>query len=300
MIALKQSPVYLDVIEHRYWLGEKELKGVTSTLVERAFPKDKEYAGVSEDTLRRAANKGTRIHEMIEAYEEEAEFCADPELASYIRMKDEHCLAHVASEYIVSDEERYASPIDIVYEDKDGKVVIADIKTNYRPNYEKTALQLSIYKRFFERQNPGLKVDRCVLFWLRGEASEYRVLPVWADEALDALIDADIKGEPFDIVQTYGDFPAAFAKVESELVRIEVETKAMKARRDELHKGLFSLMERYNVKKWTGGEVSLTRVLPAETVTFDTKAFKADHPELYAQYSKKGVRAGSLKVTVKD
>ena len=39
--------------------------------------------------------------------------------------------------------------------DEDGGIVLADIKTTYDKHYEKVALQLSIYKRFFERQNPG-------------------------------------------------------------------------------------------------------------------------------------------------
>ena len=298
-IILNDSGVIFKEDTHQYFLGDKELFGVTSTLIRRAFPTT--YENVPEEVLRKAAERGTSIHETIQFCEEQGLESAMPEYLSYERIKSEHKLTYITHEYIVTDEERYASAIDLVLMDEDGKIVIADIKTTYKPHYDNVALQLSIYKRFFEKQNPGLKVDRCVLLWLRDSNSEYKEMPTWADEALDMLIEADKKNEDFDVMSLYGDLPAKFAEVETEVANIEAQVKYMQDRQKTLREGLYSLMEEYNLKSWTGSKVKLTRVLPTESETFDSKAFKEAYPDTYKEFLKKTKRAGNLKVTlVKD
>lgn len=294
-MILKESGIYFDPDAHKYWLNGRELQGVTSTLVARAFPHT--YDNVDEETLRKAAERGTAIHHAIELYETEGEYADIPELLNYAVLKGEHGLQWEASEYLVTDGERYASAIDHVFTDRDGGIVIADVKTTYEPHYDKVACQLSIYRRFFEKMNPGLKVAKIAMLWLRGERREYRELTPWADEVLDELIASDKNDVPFDITTTYGDLPAVFAKVEEEVARCIDEEKAAKERKEKLTAGLLALMEAKNVKKFTGSVVSLTRVLPTETTTFDAKAFAKDYPELYAQYVKKSKRAGSLRIT---
>jgi len=296
VIELKPSGVRFVSDAHKYFLDDVELQGITSTLVNRAFPND--YKDIPEDVLRRAAERGSNVHETIELYEDLGAMSDLPELRSYCTIMDENKLEHIASEYIVTDRVRYASAIDHVFVDENGGIVIADVKTTYDKHYEKVALQLSIYKRFFELQNPGLKVAKCALIWLRGDAYEYRELMPWADEVLDMLFDADKNDKVFDIQATYGDLPAQFASVEEEVARLEIAVKAAHERQKELKQGLYDLMESHNVKSFTGSRVKLTRVLPSESTTFDSNAFKADHKDLYEQYTKKTTKAGSLRITL--
>lgn len=299
MIELVQSPVVFDEQAHRYWLGEKELRGITSTLVDKAFPYAEEYGNVDPEVVKRAAERGSAVHAAIQRYEEDGTFSTIPEIESYVTIKELDGLTHVASEYIVSDLVRFASAIDLVMTDNGGGIVLVDIKTTYKRNYEKTALQLSIYRRFFEAQNPGLKVAKIAMLWLRGEQSEFKELHPWVEEALDDLFRAEADNIPYDITSTYGDLPTVFAQVEDEVARLEEEAAQVKARQEELRKGLYQLMEANNVKKFTGTRVALSRVLPTEATTFDSKAFKADHPDLYKQYCKKTTKAGSLRVTIR-
>lgn len=295
MIELRPSGVVFLPEPHEYYLDGVQLQGITSTLVDRAFPHT--YDDVDEETLRKAAERGTAIHKAIEDYEDEDVYGITPELLNYIELKEAHHLKHEATEYIVTDGERYASAIDLIFTDEQGGIVLADIKTTYEKHYDKVACQLSIYRRFFEQQNPGLKVAKIALIWLRGESCEYRELTPWAEEALDELIAADKNDVAFDIVATYGDLPAVFASVEAEVARLIEEEKAAKERKDKLTAGLMALMEQKNVKSFTGQRIKLTRVLPSETTTLDSKRLKADHPDLYAEYAKKSKRAGSLRIT---
>ena len=302
-IELAKSDVrYIDKT-HQYFLGDKELCGITSTLVKRAFPDDykcppnfteEEWKAILEN----AANKGKNVHEIIELYEEMSVTSTRDELNNYIRIKSSHGLIHLASEYLVSDNERYATMIDHVFTDINGEIIITDIKTTADKHYDKTALQLSINKRFFELQNPTLKVGRIAQIWLRDDKYEYRVLTPWTDEAIDELIAADCSGENFDIIKTYGDLPELFMKVEDEIERYVLMEKKAKEEKERLQKGLYDAMEKYNVLKWSGSKVKLARVLPTEAKTFDSKKFAEEHPDLFEEYQKTTRKNGYLKITL--
>jgi len=300
---LKESGVVFNAEDHTYFLGDKQLQGITSTLIHRAFPHD--YDGVSEEKLRERAAYGHQVHEMLE-------FCITngldsdmPEWKMFKFMMVDHELTVIRTEYIVTDYSDYASPIDIVAMRDDGSIVLIDIKTNYAAPIEKATPQLSWYKRHFEKMNPDLKVSQLAVVWVRndakrGELSGYYPITPWADEALDLLIEADKKDKPFDIQKTYGNLPAQFASVENEVASIETQVKALQERQKELKQGLYDLMTENNIKSWTGSKVKLTRVLPTKKTSFDSKAFKADHPDLFKEYSKESESAGSLRITVTD
>lgn len=296
MIAeLRQSPVVFDKKEHRYFLGDKELIGVTSTLIRRAFPDT--YKDIPADVLANAAARGSAVHQSIEDYETDFIFDDTPELANYVRIKEENGLTHLAAEYLVSDEKRYASAIDHVFQDADGGIVIVDVKTTYKPLYDHVTLQLSIYKRFFELQNPGLKVQKCALIWLRDGNSEYRELMPWGDELLDDLFKADATDKTFDITKTYGSLPVKVAEIEEYLARLDAEVKQKTDELKQIKDGLCQLMLDNGVKKYSTTRLQMTTVTPKPKKTFDAKAFQQDHPDLYEEYVKESEVKPSIRLT---
>ena len=301
--VLKKSPVTFRSEDHTYWLGDKELQGVTSTLIRRAYPdtykKPDAYTDEQwQEILANAAAKGSNMHETIELYDELGATSDLPELQSYIRIKAENNLTVVATEYVVSDEESYATAIDKVLLTEDGEIILVDFKRTYELHLENVTLQQSICKRWFEKLNPDLKVSGIYVMWLREEKSRFERLTPWADEALDLLIECDKKDEPFDIIQLYGNLPQKFAEVEQEVANIEIQVKMMQERQKALREGLYAMMEEHNLKSWSGSKVKLTRVLPTSSKTFDSKRFEKDHPELFKEYTKETSRAGSLKITL--
>lgn len=300
-LELKESWVVFNEATHQYFLDGKELQGITSTLVHRVYPHD--YDNVSQEKLMERAEYGHKVHKTIE-------FCIENDIPSEMsewRMFNnilyEQRLSVARCEYIVTDFEHYASPIDIVAINEAGKIVLIDIKTNYKAPLEKATVQLSWYKREFEKMNPDLKVAECAVVWVRNDAkrgnlSGYYPITPWADEALDLLIDSDLRDLPFSLQQTYGNLPAQFAEVEAEVARLEIAVKAAQERQKALKEGLYKLMEENNVKQFTGSKVRLTRVLPTMSKSFDAKKFEQEHPDLYKQYLVEKERAGSLKVTL--
>ncbi len=63
MIELVKSGVAFNEERHTYSLNGKELHGITNMLRRQLFPD--EYANVPESTLRRAAERGTAVHQSI-------------------------------------------------------------------------------------------------------------------------------------------------------------------------------------------------------------------------------------------
>lgn len=302
-IELKKSPVVFKEDEHRYFLGDKELKGITSTLIHRAFP-DK-YKDIDPQVLANAAEKGHALHTAIEFFDNfggNPEDAGDDRIVSYAALKEERGLTTIANEYLVSDEEYYASQIDIVMQDSQEEICLVDTKSTWTLDMNSTGLQLSIYKRYFERQNPDLKVAHIYVLWLPNKdhsICEFRELSVVSDDVIDALIEADQADVPFDIQATYGNLPSVVQSAEDEIIRIEAMLSQYKERYDTLKKGLYDLMEKYDVKSFSGGKVTLTRVLPTQAESLDSKKLKEEMPEIYEKYAKKTTRSGSLKITVK-
>lgn len=301
--VLNRSEVTFRSDTHQYFLKDKELKGITGTLIRRAYPDtysrpDRYTEEEWKEILANAAAKGSVMHETIELYDELGIDSDLPELQSYKRIREEYGLQVIATEYVVSDEEHYATAIDKVLMRPDGGIILVDFKRTSDLHTENVTLQQSICKRWFEKLNPNLPVSDIYVLWMRDEQYKFLKLKPWADEALDYLIDCDINGKPFELAEIYGDLPTRFAEVEDEVARLELEVKAAQEKQKTLKQGLYDMMTEHNIKSWTGSRLKLTRVLPTSSETFDSKAFKADHPELYEQYRKTSQRDGSLKITV--
>ncbi len=74
--------------------------------------------------------------------------------------------------------------------------------------------------------------------------------------------------------------------------KIEDQEKAMREQ-------LKAAMEKYGVKKFETPEVKFTYVAPTTRTTIDSKALKADLPDVAAKYSKTSNVSASVKIEVK-
>lgn len=86
-MKLNKCAVVFDPEKHEYWLGDKQLQGVTGILSRRLFA-DK-YAAVPKHVLENAAKKGSFIHEMcdlVDSLNVEPEGCV--EAKNYIEAQE--------------------------------------------------------------------------------------------------------------------------------------------------------------------------------------------------------------------
>lgn len=151
----------------------KILIGVTSILGQTIF-KDK-YLNVPEYILNKAAEYGTMVHAKCEEHDIfGGSDCV--EVDNYIKIKEENSLITIDNEYLVSDNIRVATMIDIIFESAENSVHLADIKTTSNLDKEYLSWQLSICAWLFEMQNPDINVDKLFGIWLRKE--KYKLIEV--------------------------------------------------------------------------------------------------------------------------
>ena len=194
MIELVKSSVVFSEENHTYFLGEKQLKGITGMISRQLFPN--KYKDIPEYILKRAAEKGSRIHGQCQFADVTGLPPESIEAINYIRERVNAGYKAFANEYTVSDNEYFASNIDCVWE-KDEKISLVDIKTTASLDREYLSWQLSIYAYLFELQNPLIKVDKLFGIWLRGDKSELVEIERKPDAEVKRLLECEIKGEHF-------------------------------------------------------------------------------------------------------
>ena len=295
MIELKKSPVRFDEEAHRYWLGEKELNGVTSTLIKRAFPN--KYSDIPEDILANAARKGHELHAQIEFHDQ---FKTEPEnirIENYERIKKENGMTVIANEYLVSDEERYASSIDIVMVNEANEICLVDTKTTWNLDKNSTALQLSIYKKFFEMQNVGLQVKHIYVLWLPNKdenVAEFHELRVVPPDMIDALIEADMKSEDF-VYNPLSDNPDWYPMLEQDYAKWNAVKTTAEQNLIELKKQLMKKMEAEKVTQIKSDLYTVSYIPAKKSKKFDSAAFKKENKEMYDRYQKETETAASIR-----
>ena len=299
MVALTKSPVVFHSEDHTYFLDDQQLQGITSTLLDRAFP-DK-YSGISQETLNNAAKKGKDLHEEIEYHDQfniPVEECSDDRVARYEELKAKYGLTTIANEYTVSDEKHYASQIDIVMQNMQNEICLTDIKSTYKLDKAYVALQLSLYKRLFERQNPHLKVKHIYALWLPNRdhsIAQLYELSVVDDETIDALIAADLAGEPFvynPIPDEWSDLERAY-KYWYQVQESATETIASIKEKMKL------AMQNANLSTVKTGSFTVSYIPAKTSKRFDSTAFKKAEPDLYASYMKETETSESVRVVPK-
>ncbi len=307
-IKLRDSGVTYDPIPHTYSFDGRTLYGITGTLVNRAFPKSDAYGSVPDSVLAHAAQRGTACHQAVgNIYEvgfASTGYEAVAERAMQLLTSEGLCPVHF--EYVVTDYDRYASPIDIVCLNEENEICIVDMKFTSKLLYSAVTLQTTVYKRFFRIVNPDMEAKRLYALWIHTndklevlESGIYELVPM-DDEFVDELIAADKSDTPFNAEQYYGKLPVAVARVEDYVAQLQAQVKANTDELDKIKEGLCLLMQDNNIKQYDSRRLRLTTVSPKPREHFDIMRFKAEHADLYKDYVTVSLVRPSVRITVKS
>lgn len=283
---------------HQYFIGKKELKGVTGTLIKKAFPDT--YKNIPEAVLKKAAERGGLIHNTFETFcsifDADIKQYPNPteELQAFHSMLVAYDLHYVASEYLVTDGENFASAIDGIFADSEGNIYLVDYKTTATLHYDNVSLQLSIYAKWFEEQNPDLKVKEIVCMWFKNGQSKFQPLPRVSDEQIDDLINAYLADDAE--YQYKVEVPEQFSALEQEFRLITARVDALKIKQDELKEKIMKMMEANKQKSVKTQFASYSYVAATTKKTFDTKLFKDTEPDHYEHYLKETTTKPSIRI----
>lgn len=298
MSNLKFSKIDFDDDKHEYWLGDRQLKGITG-IIHQYICKDK-YDGVLKDTLDAAADKGRFIHKAIELL-----VCGFPildkakEVDNFIKLQAETGINFIESEYLVSDEKDFATKIDIV----DSKYNLFDIKTTSELDKEYLSWQLSIDAYLFELQN-GFAAGKLYGIWLRED--KYKLVEVQRidNATIKSLLEAaaiNAEWEKPERTLALNDMDeqklAILAEVEDAIIELDRKKNELAEQKKQICDYFEKLMEDNAVYKFESERLRITRIAAGTKTTVDTDKLKADG--LYDKYSKKVASKGYVKITVK-
>lgn len=301
---LKKSSVIFDELAHTYTLNNLPLSGITGVIHNYICPN--KYEGVSDKVLNQAAEHGHEIHSQIQMIVDGFGYAdTAPEVDLFFeKMRG---TLFVASEYLVSDEQYYASAIDIV----DENFNLYDVKTTSTLDIEFLTWQLSIYAYLFELQNPTLKAGQLFGVWLRPKkGSTPAKCEIVMVNKIDAAIVADLLKaalngaqwqNPFKAVETYKQYDLTqLAQIEQQITAFEKHLAELKEQEKQLKAGILETMQANGVQKWEFENLRFSIRRGGTRTTFDSAKFKDEHPDLYKQYAKQTTVADTLLITIKD
>lgn len=293
-MMLKDSPIRFDAIEHTYTAPDgRQLSGITGLLKERLGLGA--YVGVDKEVLQRAAERGSEVHRLCEEWDTIGyypEGNADAE--AYISLQAKEGLLHVCSEYLVSDGHTYASPIDKVF--KRGQVYdLADIKTTYRLDREYVSWQLSVYAYFFEMQNPHLNIGNLYAIHLRnGKAKMVAVERKPKDQVIKLLYTQEpMDSDPYAMPSRWMDREAEYLTFANLAEVYRKKAEAIKAE-------MLADMEACGASRWESPCLQVVRREGSKRRVVDSKRLEADHPTIYAEYSKESENKASITIKIKE
>ena len=292
---LPESPVVFEPEHHTYNLNGKMLSGVTA-IVKWLFPDT--YAGIPESVLMQAADYGTLIHSKCELADSMG-IADEPIIKEYQRIIKDAGLQVAMSEYLVSDEKDIASSIDKVFTDDS----LGDIKTTSKVHEYNVTVQLSIYAYLYELQT-GRKANKLYLIWLPkpqyGTPMVKELGRIPADVCKYIIEVYVAGGDPLSCItalshyitpnpvhkRVNGEIPDAMAKVVDELMMVKQQLDELGEREKELKKQVFEAMQSVGEDTWCNDLIQFTRKAAYERESIDTKALKANEPNIYESYKK--------------
>jgi hypothetical protein len=253
--------------------------------------------------LENASKRGTAVHKACEAYDNGQKEIASVEVYNYCAICFDNNLQHEASEYIVSDNEHFASAIDKVYRVSDNEFILADIKTTSQLNIEYVRWQLSIYAYLFRMQNPDAYVSKLAVIWLRGEKCRYEYIEPVPYEWVEDLMRCEVNGVIYESPELKKAQNALMLPPKAVELATEIDRQAEMwiERREKMRQYLLELMQKHNVKSWDAETMKATIVPESTSISFDAKKFEADYPELFKQYkTRETKRKASIKLTFRN
>lgn len=301
--SLYNSPVLFNEDGHTYTLEGHTLQGVTP-IIAWLFPET--YRGIPKSVLDNAAQYGGMIHKKIELADSLG-IVDEQAVRDYLELKEQKGVKTLVNEYLVSDERRIASSIDVVMDNYD----LWDVKTTSKVHIPNVTMQLSIYAWLFEEQNPGIKAGDLYCCWLPkpqyGQADLIKlnrvsadvckgIVEIWANdgEVMNARAILAQIGFEFERVRKQGELSPELADLMDELININEAIKAMQEREKAIKDIFLQKMQSDGVDKMGNDLIEFSRKAAYERTSIDTTALKKKMPEVYESFKKVTKVAESL------
>lgn len=278
--------------KHIYYCDGKQVK-ISVTQLLNLYGLSPDYSGVSEKVLDAKAQRGTLIHEEIENFNKHGECGFTEECLQYQKFIDTgyKCMQ---SEFMVGNN-IVAGTIDVILE-KDGELIIADIKTTSTLHKESVSWQLSIYAYLC-----GVNFTKGLALHFKDKKLNVVEIPLKPKSEVERLIEAFKHGENFTPALILNDNEITeLEQAELIIAQYDMLLKEAKAKSEELKKTLIEKMKENGITKFENDNLKITYIAPYEKQAIDSKKLKEEEPKIYEKYLKSSMVKEQVKITLKE
>ncbi|MDR3243440.1 MAG: hypothetical protein LBT79_01690 [Elusimicrobiota bacterium] len=283
---------------HQYFNEDgKELKSVTTLLKQHGLAPA--YSGVNPDVLKRAAARGTMIHNEIRDWYQKQSQGITKEFYDWIKWAKVNNITDVQNELIVHND-YIAGMLDIFFCMSLTQWSLADFKTGASIDRTYCAWQLSIYEYLLGRTFNNLLILHLTSNGIKTIDLTNERIP---KEEIERLIECDKNMEIYtpakkeiaisdkDLAQIY--------EAEKIIIGIEEQLDTAKNNAAKLREGLMALMQANNVKTFESNLLKVSYVAPSSRISIDTKQLKEKYPDIASECSKTSDIKASLRISIK-
>lgn len=281
---LNKHNVIFNHEEHTYMLQSgKMLSGITGVLSKYITPN--KYNGVPAEILEQAKERGDLIHADISLWINGFREELTPETEAFVNWAGDKDLE---SECLVSDGVNYASSIDVVEVLPEMHLRLYDIKTTYSVDEDYCRWQLSIYAYF--AYLAGYNIDAISVLHVRdGQCKEIPLALIGEMEVL-GLLSAAAEGtewrNPFICTSLEEAKANEICLLEQAIKQLDEQRKYYESRLNAFRESILEYMKANGVTKIDTERVTIGLKNASQRATLDTKALKAEHPEIADKYTK--------------
>lgn len=263
-----------------------------------AYALKEDLSAIPEETLKKASEFGTHVHDLIEDYESGLstyQFAqkGDAEiLDGWIELAKENKIETLMMENIVHTKD-YAGRYDIIAM-VDGEETLIDIKTNSAYPKDHLEVQMGLYL------NAMSKEMKCACAWYdkkKGTWKLKKVFPISKEKAQE-IVEAHKEGKEPPVLHEIGVVEELYTPEETSKIK---QFYALKKEIDEIEKRrkewMTEQMKEHGAKTWENEDFKIIFIEAGTRQTIDTEKLKKDG--LYDQYSKTIKVKETIKVTHK-
>lgn len=292
---MRNSNVIFNPEAHTYHFEGVQLQGITGVIKKHLFPN--QYKDVPEYILKKAAQRGTLIHEDLitaDIFGTNDTF----EQVNYLELKNKYNIDVLENEYLVTDYQNFATAIDKVVK-INNEYYLIDVKTTYVLNKEYLSWQLSIGHFLFSIVNPDIEIKGYKAIWVRDDVTLHDIEPIPFEE-VKKLLEAEVNGEMYQNFQVATDESEKALMLIRRIEEIEENAKKAEAEKKELRAILEKKFNEMGVDKWENDSFIITKTKDYTRPIFQSKKFQEDYPDLHKEYIKDTIIKGSIKYNAKD
>ena len=277
--------------DHEYIREGKTLISVTQLLHKHGLAPD--YAAVPEEVLERAAEKGHSIHKEIELFVKEGKEPESNEAKSVVEWM-RTCFAKGKSEVIVGND-IVAGTYDF-RDDLTGNLY--DWKTTYQKDERYWSWQLSLYDYL------DGKVSNLFVGWVRGNEMQFIPVRRHEDSEIERLLQCErdgteFKEDPNPVALANSQELSEIAYLEDFINNLNAKIDELKAKKNELTKGLLQQMKDNSIKTLETPRMKITVKDAYVKKSVDSTRLKEEMPDVYAKYLKEKRVGETLLITMK-